>query len=227
MRAVCILLAALTLACSPPNRLITPTPNPTSTPGINSPLPLSGRVLDDNGVPVSGAFVGAVYAAFESTHTNDRGEYAVQVWSASKAIHVYSLHDGYEWDIQWVLRQAEPIVRDLRLIRTRTITAGDSVVVAIHPTNSLCGDLENFQGIRSRCAIVAIESGGGTLRVEVQPAAGEPSPSFLWYTTNSRAGTSTHPNTFVIPVSGGISRVMIGIPDGAPAQQFNVTTSLQ
>ena len=142
---------------------------------------------------------------------------------------VYSFHDGYEHDVQWVPTSSSPAVRDMRLRPTRSIRAGESTVVSVDATSSLCTDLEDLWVMESRCEIVVIESGAGMLNVEARPAAGGPPPSIFWYTTGNYAGFITRPapGAVAIPVRGGTYRVLVAVPEGAPSQQFDVTTTLR
>jgi hypothetical protein len=221
---------------------------------------MSGRVLDQNGAPVSGALVEVDYSpagagssppshcpfqdfCWLATRTNDLGEYSVEFeprpWpgricgaapmSSCGLGFVYSFHEGYETDVQWVPTGASPVVRDMRLRPTRGIPAGGSIVVSVDPTSSLCTDLEDLWAMESRCATVVIESGAGVLNVEARPAAGNPAPSIFWYTSGNYAGRITQPapGAVAIPVRGGTYRVLVAIPEGAPSQQFNVTTTLR
>ena len=121
-----------------------------------------------------------------------------------------------------------PSVRDLRLRPTRSIPAGASTVVRIDSESSLCTDLEDLWRMESRCAIVVIES-GGMLHVEASPAAGGTAPSILWYTSGNYAGliTRTAPGAVSLPVRGGTYRILVAVLEGAPPQQFNVTTTLR
>jgi hypothetical protein len=210
---------------------------------------MSGRVLDQNGAPVSGALVivhtfsgrlsnpspqclSAAVCWF-ATKTTDSGEYSLEfdpLPLQGRALgFVYTVHDGYEVDVQWVPTGASPAVRDMRLRSTRSIPAGDSIVVSVDATSSLCTDLEDLWAMESRCEIVVIESGAGMLNVEARPAAGGPAPSIYWYTTGNYAGFITRPapGAVAIPVRGGTYRVLAGVPEGAPSQQFNVTTTLR
>ena len=83
--------------------------------------------------------------------------------------------------------------------------------------------------MESRCEMVVIESGAGMLNVEARPAAGGPAPSIFWYTTGNYAFPITRPapGAVAIPVLGGTYRVLVAVPEGAPSQQFNVTTTLR
>jgi hypothetical protein len=140
---------------------------------------------------------------------------------------VYSFHEGYEVDVQWVPTES-PAVRDMRLRPTRSIPAGESIVVSVDGTSSLCTDLEDLWVLDSRCEIVVIESGAGMLNVEARPTAGG-HVSVFWYTTGHYAGVTTRPapGVIAIPARGGTYRVLVAIPEGAPSQQFNVTTTLR
>jgi hypothetical protein len=179
-----------------------------------------------------------------ATKTNDLGEYSVgfdaQTWPPGRLCDlyqrtgcrlgfVYSFDEGYEVDVQWVPAASSPAVRDLRLRPTRSIPAGASVVVSVDASSSLCTDLEDLWAMESRCEIVVIESGAGILNVEARPAAGGPAPSILWYTSGNYAGFITRPapGAVAIPVGGGTYRVLVAVPEGAPSQQFNVTTALR
>ena len=217
---------------------------------------MSGRVLDQNGVPMPGVLVEVDYApaggastppshcplagfCWLATKTSDRGEYSVEFeprnWRGRLGAadwgfgYVYSFDEGYEVDVQWVPTGASPTVRDMRLRATRSIRAGESVGVSVDSTSSLCTDLEDLWVMESRCEIVVIESGAGMLNVEARPAAGGLPPSIFWYTTGNYDGFITRPapGTVAIPVRGGTYRVLVGVPEGAPPQQFNVTTTLR
>ena len=101
-RAACVLLASLASACSPSDEASprpTPTsptlPTPPTPPAFSGRLQMSGRVLDQNGAPVSGALVEVDYPAgggssnppshcpgfgfcWLVTRTNNLGEYSVE-----------------------------------------------------------------------------------------------------------------------------------------------------
>jgi hypothetical protein len=212
---------------------------------------MSGRVLDQNGAPLSGALVEVDYSSaggvsnppshcplpadfcWLATRTNDLGEYSVEFqprpWPGRGLGYVYSFRDGYEVDVQWVPTSSSPAVRDMRLRPTRSIPAGESIVVSVDPTSSLCTDLEDLWVMESRCEMVVIESGAGVLNVEARPAAGGPAPSLFWYTSGNYAGRITRPapGAVAISVRGGTYRVLVAVPEGAPSQQFNVTTTLR
>lgn len=234
-----------------PTSPTSPTPSPPTPPVNNGRLQMSGRVLDSNGTPLPGALVEVDYSSaggassppsncpsiaqfcWLATRTNDRGEYSVEFeprpWPGRGLGYVYSFTDGYEVDVQWVPTTSSPAVRDMRLRATRGIPAGESIVVSVDATNSLCTDLEDLWALGSRCEIVVIESGAGMLNVEARPTAGGPAPTIFWYTTGNYAGLITRPapGTAAIPVRGGRYRVLIAVPEGAPPQQFNVTTTLR
>jgi len=143
---------------------------------------------------------------------------------------VYSFHDGYEVDVQWVPTSSSPAFLDLRLRPTRSIPAGESIVVSVDgAASSLCTDLEDNWAMGSRCEIVVIDSGPGMLTVEARPAGEGPAASLYWYTTGNYAGIITRPapGVVMIPARGGTYRVMVGVPEGAPSQRFTVTTTLR
>jgi hypothetical protein len=223
---------------------------------------MSGRVLDEQGAPVSGALVEVDYPAAGGasnppsqcpgfgycwlvTRTNDRGQYSVEfdaqpapgptrICGASPASscgsgYVYALHDDFEVDVQWVPIGSSSAVRDLRLRRSRSISAGASTDVVVDATSSLCTDLEDLWRMDSRCETVVIESAAGMLHVEARPEAGGQPPSIFWYTTGNYGGLITRPapGTVAIPVRGGTYRLLVAVPDGAPSQRFNVTTTLR
>jgi hypothetical protein len=118
----------------------------------------------------------------------------------------------------------------MRLRSTRSIRAGESIVVSVDATSSLCTDLEDLWVLGSRCEIIVIESGPGLLHIEAHPTAGGPAPRMFWYTTGNYAGgisTPPTPGAVTLPARGGTYRVLVAVPEGAPSQQFNVTTSLR
>jgi hypothetical protein len=164
--------------------------------------------------------------------TNELGEYAVEFsprMSQGRFGYVYSFRDGYEVDVQWVPVDQSPAVKDLKLHPTRALTPGESTVVTVGPTSSLCTDLEDNWILTSRCEIVVIEAGAGTLTVEARSSDGTVVPTMYWYTTGNYSGLITRPapGAVSIPARGGTYRVMVGLPDGSPSEQFIVTTSLR
>ena len=240
-------VVAATSACSGPE-LPTPTPAPTPTP--TTLFHLSGRVLDDAGAPVPGAIVAVEYSSaggasappsicpssgqfcWFSVRSDPRGEYAVEFtprpWPGRGLGYVYSFSDRHEMDVQWVPGPS-PAVLDMNLRLTRPIPAGESTVISVAPTSSLCTDKEDLFVLDHRCEIVVIEAGPGTLVVEARATSGTVVPSMFWYTTGNYAGFITRPapGTVSIPVRGGSYRVMVALPEGTATQQFRVTTSLR
>ena len=173
-RAAFVLLGSLASACSTSDEG-SPRPTPTSPtlpapptpPASSGRLQMSGRVLDLNGVPVSGALVEVDYSpagagsnppstcppvggfCWLATRTNDLGEYSVEfeprTWPGRGFGYVYSFREGYEVDVQWVPTDSSPAVRDLRLRPSRSIPAGESIVVSVDAgarcaqTSRICG----------------------------------------------------------------------------------------
>lgn len=248
-----VLLAAASACSSPGTPTPGPTPTPTPTPTPSPLLQMSGRVLDENGVAVAAALVEVDYSpggrpsnppsscpsigstafCWLATHTNTMGEYAVEFdprpWLGRGLGYVYAMRDGYEVDVQWVPLGASPAVRNLRTRSSRKIVPGDSTAVLVDANSSLCTDLEDLWLLTSRCEIVVIETGPGTLNVEARAVSGSVVPSMYWYTTGNYAGFIERPGPGVlsIPVRAGTYRILIGLPEGSAAQQFNVTTSLR
>lgn len=227
-----------------------PTPPTILIPPVSARLQMSGRVLDENGTPVPGASVVLYYVSaggvssppysachpgpsygrhcWLSTSTNDLGEYSVEFdplpWGSGFGLgYVNSYRDGYEGDTQWVPTSGSPAVRDLRLRRTRSILAGESIVVSVDATTSLCHGEWVWA---SRCETFVIESGAGFLFVEARPEAGRPAPTILLYSSHDHS-PGPAPGVVAMKVLGGTYRVQVEVPEGAPSQQFNVTTSLR
>jgi len=250
-------LVATAVACSSPatptSWLKTQSPDPPDqVTGVQ--MKMAGQVLDDNGRPVPDARVVVQYPSaggpsippsvrcndspsgvfcWFATRTDSEGGYSVEFNPRQHPVYklgyVYTIRDGYESDVQWVPESPSPVIRNMRIRPTRPLVPGGSTVVTLDSMSSLCTDLEDnwFEG--ARCETVVIESGAGMLTVEARSAAGGTLPAIYWYTTGNYAGRVTWPapGTAAIPVRAGTFRVMVGIPDGFPTEQFNVTTSLK
>jgi hypothetical protein len=213
---------------------------------------MSGRVVDENGVPVVGASVEVDYLTGGGTsippancfaseapfcwllaRTNSLGEYSVEFnavpWQNRGLGYAYAYADGHETDVQWVPVGAAPVVRNMRIPTTRPLRPGDSTMVTVDASSSLCTDLEGVFGYTSRCETVVIESGAGTLVIEARAISGDTVPLMYWYTSGNYAGLNTRPGPGIvsIPARGGTYRLFVGLPDGAAPQQFTVTTSLR
>jgi hypothetical protein len=173
-----------------------------------------------------------------STTTNVRGEYSVEINPSPWPGYGYGW--GYLWtggpDVVEVQPlpppSSSPAVQDLRVRRAPRMAAGGSAVASVDATSSLCTDLEDLYVIFTqgfRCQAVIIESGAGLLMVEARPIAEGPAPTMFWHTTGNYAGLITRPapGTVAIPAKGGGYVVLVGIAEGGPAQQFNVTATLQ
>jgi hypothetical protein len=255
-----VLCVSLAWACDsvpPPTSPSPPPPSPSSPtpspPGTFARYHLSGRVTDQAGSPISGAFIEVDYGkgGRESsppshcstnasfcvlvTRTNDRGDYAVDFepgpWSGGGIGYAYSRHDGYETNIQWLPTGSTSAVQSFRLRPVRRISAGASTVVSVEPDSSLCSDLEDLWGVLDhRCEVVRIEATAGTLVVEARAAeGGGVVPMVFWATTGNYAGLITRPGpgTVSIPVQGGTYQIFVGIPDGTASQRFDVSTLLR
>ena len=252
---VCFLLAALLSACSSanaPGPVPSPGPTPTAPPAAR--VQLSGRVLDEHGAPVADTVVEVTYLTLTAasstpvshcpafhplpwcwlaTRSNNLGEYSVAFeplpWPNHGLGYVSAIRDGYELDVQWVPVGTSPAVRDMSTRSSRKIVPGDSALISVGPASSLCTDREDLWVLDNRCQIVVIESGPGVLTVEARALSGSVVPSMYWYTSGNYGGLITRPAPGIvsIPVKGGTYRILVGLPEGSPAQQFNVTTSLR
>jgi hypothetical protein len=234
-----------------------PTPPAPPPAPVQTRYYLSGRVTDEAGSPLSGVGVEVDYpkAGGESsppsqcpsfasfcwltTRTNNEGGYAVEFepgpWPRSSLWgggigYLYTFHDGYETNIQWVPTGTSNGVQNLRLRPVRRINAGASIVISVEPDSSLCSDLEDWWVSNSRCEVVRIEATAGTLVVEARAAeAGGVVPSAYWATSGNYAGFPTRPgpSTVSIPARGGTYAIFVGIPDGKTSQRLEVVTSLR
>ena len=74
---------------------------------------------------------------------------------------VYSFHDGYEVDVQWVPTGASPAVQDLRLRPYAQHSCRRVDRRPVDSTSSLCTDLEDLWRMESRCDDCRHRVGGG------------------------------------------------------------------
>lgn len=216
---------------------------------------VSGRVTDEAGSPIAGALVAVNHGRVQgstttstcpdfvqnwcwlSTRTNASGEYAMEVeagplrssYGAPGIGYTYSFAPGYETNVQWVPAGGPLLTHNLQLRPERPIRPGESTSVSVGPTSMLCTDLEDLWVLGNRCEVIRVESAAGTLVVDVGPTGGAAPPLLFWATSGNYAGliTRTGPSTVSIPVRGGTYLLFVGIPEGAPTQRFDVTTSLQ
>jgi hypothetical protein len=245
-----------------PTPAVTPTPTPTPTPKPSpspSPLPVATRyvvtgvVTDEDGTPVAGRFVEIDYyrgnGTFSSevahcpdrpewcwlmTHTNERGEYTVELDAAQSPQRpgtigfVYSF--GGEATTQTLPFGSANITRNLRLGSTRKINAGASITVTIDPDSSLCTDLEDLWAFEYRATVIqVVVDKPGTLIIETQPAAAGGAVAMLfWSTSGSYAGfpVRTGPGALSIPVKAGTFSIHVATPIGSGTSSHNVTTAL-
>jgi hypothetical protein len=143
----------------------------------------------------------------------------------------YSLHDGYESNVQIVPAGTALIIQNFRLRRVRAISAGESVSLSIDPDSSRCHDSDLLFVWESRCESIEITTNSaGTLVIEAR-APGSTNPEFHYW--GGRGGRFTGPpvpsgpGTLALPVVAGTYHVMIGIPDGLAPQRFDVVTSMR
>ena len=129
----------------------------------------------------------------------------------------------YDSNIQALPLGVADVVRNLRLRRHRTITAGQSIVILIERDSSLAIDLDSMYAFDHVWEFVDVVSvGTGTLTVEARPAeAGGIVPNMFF-------GFARPPGTLSIPVEAGrVYGIGILIPTWAAPQRYEVFTSLQ
>lgn len=113
-------------------------------------------------------------------------------------------------------------VRNIRLRRTRTIVAGQSIAVAVEPDSSLCEMREI--SVTTMCEWVVVRYPvGGTLTVDARPEAASIVPTVR---TWDREGHGA----LALPVTTedfDFASVAIAIPVGMAPQRSEVRTSLR
>jgi len=208
----------------------------TTTTSTATQYQLSGQVTDENGQPIAGATVeidrgpNGGGSGWIATRTNAKGEYTLTFDSRDGVGYVYALADGYEWDVQWVPSGAANRTQDLKLPSIRPIAAGGSTSVTVGPGSTLCTDLEDLWRLDGRCTIIRVESSAaGTLTVDVTPRGGSGPPLLFWATSGNYVGAPSRPSetSLSIPMGGGFYWIFVGVPEGTPAREFDVVTSVR
>jgi hypothetical protein len=176
-----------------------------------------------------------------ATRTNSNGEYTLEFEAADEARpgvlpslsagFVYSFADGYETNIQWVPRGSSTPVQDLRLRRIGPIRPGEPTSVSVEPTSSLCSDLEDTFQLDYRCEVVHIDASREvTVVVEARDAqGGGATPEALFFATSGNyigPWVRTGPSTLAATLTPGVSRIFVGIRDGA-TRRFDIVTSVR
>jgi hypothetical protein len=176
-----------------------------------------------------------------ATQTNSNGEYTLEFEAADEARsgvrpsltagYVYSFADGYETNIQWVPRGSPTPVQDLPLRRIRPIRPGEATSVSVEPTSSLCADLEDTWVLEYRCEVIHVEASREvTVVVEARDAqGGGVTPQALFFATSGSyvpPWTRTGPSTLSATLTPGLSRIFVGVPDGA-SRRFDIVTSVR
>ena len=114
---------------------------------------MSGIVTDDNGSTIANAEVALVTHPRNdkqaTTSTNVGGYYEIVLETATAGILLIHAGGGeYEHYFTQALPSATPnIVKNVRLRRTRTINAGQSIVISIDPDSSLAYDGEDWMAL--------------------------------------------------------------------------------
>jgi hypothetical protein len=214
---------------------------------------VSGVLTDETGSPVAGARVLVDYirggefsdppaschsqGCFIAAVTDGGGHYDIAfepgpgpIFLAEGAGVLYSVRDGYQTAIQLLPRGAPEIVQNLRLHRSRTVTAGQSFMVSIEPQSSSCSDLEDWYLLNNKCEEVdVLTAEAGRLTIEGRPvAAGGIIPVIFFATTGRYTSLQVQgPGTVSVGVEAGERyRVFVGSPNGAAAR-YDVTTSVR
>ena len=253
--AAALLLMAVT-ACdrsrvpSAPQPVPTPTPKPTPTPTATR-YHVSGVVADEAGSPIANARIEIDYApppgqlfAFVQSTANGSGFYEVdfetngpftnffQLLNLEPTAGVlYAWSEDYQDNIQLLPWGATDIVKNLRLRRVRTITAGEPITVSIEPDSSICSDREDWFLPDRKChQFEVLADSAGTLTIEARPedASGIVTTVFS-ATTGFYRGQKLGPGTVSLfgVLAGKSYRIFVGIPDGTAPQRYTVSTSLQ
>lgn len=253
--------AALIIVCacgseSPSAPLPAPSPTPTPTAPFPPPAPppspvtryhVSGIVTDESGSLLANAQVAVQYDTWHGwirTSTNDAGYYDIAfednvqsragVGSALALVH--GDDDGHEHQVQALPWGATEIVKNLRLRRSRTITAGQSITVPIEPDSSLVWDNEDWLDLTRVWERVHIRvPEAGTLNIEARPEAGGVVPSvavlcidlrdncrFDWVKAPAGSGTAS-----LKVQADSLFELLVVIRTPAAPQRYVVSTSLQ
>ena len=168
------LLAALMWGCDSPSA---PRFQPPPEPLEQTVYHLSGVVTDEDFAPISGATVGLSVEPggfhIHRTVTGTDGRYRADFPYRNPPIVFVSASNGEGVNLQlldWA--GGDTLVKNLRIRRTRTIDAGESVVTSIDPDSSLCSwEFETSRDMICEYLMIRFE-GPGTLTVEARSLDG-------------------------------------------------------
>ena len=145
-RLVVVFGLLLAGACDSPSTI----PSPLPTPAPVTPLPagasvrVTGRVIDERGVPIGGAAVSSVQPDV-STATGADGSYDLSgPFGSAYGFWLMAIGPGYEPNYQWVLPTAEPTL-EFRLRAVVRVTAGQGLTVAVDAGDTLYGAAEQYR----------------------------------------------------------------------------------
>jgi hypothetical protein len=195
---------------------------------------VSGRVLDENALPVPNATVIAFGTDGNSccgkpmppVRTDGNGEYQTVVTAFKPPFHYFGTDvtitaDGFEQTLGWAAGTGDT-VQDFRLFRPLTIAAEAAEHLTLDSNNSLCGLDDEF-----RCRPIHISAVTGTSSVAVEVTSDDPSNP-VWLIVGGP--TAIHypfaKQTRVSVPSGSVSTVQVLLPWTTPPQTFVFRTSV-
>jgi len=254
---VAVLCSLLLAGCgsSPAAPSPTDSPSPTPSPVIPGRYEVSGIVSEEAGGPMADTPVHIQYprgGGFSSPasicsdfggcgitiNTDAAGSYQFifepgdqRIYGTDSAGLLSAWRDGYESNVQLLPRGSTRTVVNLRLRRTKRITAGDSFTAPVEPDSSICTDLEDWFVWTHRCesAVITTQS-TGTLVVDARDGAGGGPLPLIFFATSGNYTTLQTAGTGVASVgvrAGERYYVFVGAPVGVPAQRYEVSTSVR
>lgn len=199
-----------------------------SPPVPQTHLQVTGVVTDEHGAPIAGASVGLSHSvggpAVQRTSTDVAGQYQFSFQQVNPMpIAVYaSTNTGL--NIQLLEWTGTSAVRNLRVRASKTITAGESIVMSIEPDSSLCS--WEFGGSHDLvCEWFAIRlNGPATVVVRARSTDGGSIAPFVGGDNRGSSDTASIRIGLAQEIHVGIN---LAIPRSAAPQRYEVTTSLQ
>jgi len=232
----CIATAVLACgACGDDRSPLAPAPPPP-----RPPVPtLSGFVRDDNGSPVANHEVALeVFSTGHkqaTTSTNVDGYYEIGPGTTTAPFPRFIHAGGGEYEHHYVEALVN-IVQHLRLRRTRTVEAGQSIAISIDRDSSLAVDgAEWWLADRLWEKLHVRVADAGMLTVDARPEVGGVVPSLIvcvpWVFDNCYFDWAKDPRgsgiASLIVKANSLNEIRIAIPIGSAPQRFEVATSLQ
>jgi hypothetical protein len=222
-----------------------PVPSPTPTPAATR-YHVSGVVTDEAGSPIANASIEIDYmpppgqlGAFVPASANGSGYYEVD-FEAHRPFPnigqptvgvILAWSKDYQDNDQLLPWGATDIVKNLRLRRVQTVSAGQPITVSIEPDSSICWDREDWFVPDHRCYQFDVVVGSpGTLTIDAHaPEGGAIVPLVFSATSGRYRGQKPGPGTVSLfqVEAGQRYHIFVGIPDGTAPQRYSVSTSLQ